>query len=167
MLNIYLISNINPNRHKYINKICQFLDDSYDVFKPHLDNKYNLDQSKIEYDVFLTDKEQMEKSDVCLILMPLFGRDCAAEIGFSKGIGKCVIAYVGEMEKDYQRNWLNDWMVKGFIDCYITTCEASYKLMMNNELIKKKQEYADYKLVIYLSSLDQLSKEIMEVYHAA
>jgi len=114
---------------------------------------------------FLTDKEEIDKSDVCLILMPLFGRDCAAEIGYSKGKEKCVIAYVDSMNSDQEKDWLNDWMVKGFIDYYLTVSNTAYNLINKNPFIIQKQNLKKTDIVFLLKSTDELSELILELYH--
>jgi len=140
-IGVYVISNIHPNRHNHLDAICSKLNSRYLVFRPHKDNQYNLDNSKIEFGTFYIDQQEMDKADVSLVLMPLFGRDCAAEIGYSQGIGNVVIAYVESMATEQERDWLNDWMVKGFLDYVITPEEETYQLLSSNPLIAQKTAY--------------------------
>lgn len=162
---IYIISNIHPSRHDYINSVCSPLSKIYKVFKPHVDNKYNLDNAKIEFSVFYKDKTEIDKADISLILMPLFGRDCAAEIGYSQGIGNCVIAYVEKMETAIEKDWLNDWMVKGFIDFIITPDTKTYNLLLDNQLIKHKSVLMEKagKEFVNLIKNDQLAIKVKEL----
>ncbi len=142
---VYIISNIHPSRHHYIDSVCFYLEKYYKVFKPHIDNKYNLDNTKIEFPVFYKDQREMGKANISLVLMPLFGRDCAAEIGYSKGIGNKVVACVERMESEQEKDWLNDWMVKGFLDHIITTDLKAYNLLLENPLLKDKEKFEKQK----------------------
>lgn len=140
-IRIYVISNIHPSRHPYIDSVCSRFDSRFLIFKPHLDNEYNKDNAKIEFCVFQRDKEELDKSDISLVLMPLYGRDCASEIGYSQAMGKAVISYVQKMGTRQERDWLNDWMVKGFLDYIITSDYFTYQLLSSNPLIKQKTAY--------------------------
>lgn len=162
-LGVYVISNIHPSRHDYIDSVCSKLDDSYSVFRPHADNQYNLDNVKIQFAAFHKDQQEMDRADISLVLMPLFGRDCAAEIGYSKGIGNVVIAFVAGMETYQERDWLNDWMVKGFIDNIITTDKSAFDLLSNNLLIAEKEQFEKKKVVYFLESEKKLSDLITDL----
>ena len=165
-IGVYVISNINPSRCPYINKICANLDNRYRVFKPHLDNKYNVDNAEIEFNAFYVDKVELDKADISFVLMPLFGRDCAAEIGYSRGIKNCIIAYVDKMESKQEKDWLNDWMVKGFIDYIITVDKKAYSILYKNPLIIEKERFehslGKSKVVHLIDSPKELSN-IMEI----
>lgn len=162
---IYIISNIHPLRHSYINTVCLKLEKDFKIFRPHVDNKYDADNSNIEFSVFYKDKIEIDKADISLILMPLYGRDCATEIGYSQGIGNCVIAYVEKMETAIEKGWLNDWMVKGFIDFIITSETKTYNLLLNNQLIKHKSILMRKigKEFVSLIKNDQLAIKIREL----
>ena len=137
--NVYVISNIHPSRYDVINELCEDLDYRFNLFNPHINNEYNLDNSKIEFKVFEKDKLEIDKADISLVLMPLFGRDCAAEIGYSYAIGNTVIAYVSEMNSKQDKDWLNDWMVKGFINYIVTLNKEVYELLRKDVLLNGKE----------------------------
>jgi len=164
---VYIIANIHPSRHNYIEKVCSKLNSDFELFKPHVDNEYNLNNSKIEFGAFYKDKVEMDKAEISLVIMPLFGRDCACEIGYSRGIGNCVIAWVDKMESKQEQDWLNDWMVKGFIDYIITPNKKSYKLLSNNPLILEKQQFEKQfgkkKVVYFLNFWQDLSEMISQI----
>lgn len=160
-IRIYVISNIHPSRHTHIDSVCSKLDSRYLVFKPHIDDEYNLDNSQIEFSAFHRDQQAIDRADISLVLMPLFGRDCAAEIGYSQGIGNAVIAYVDQMGTDQEKDWLDDWMVKGFLDYIITTDEKAYQLLSSNPLIQQKTDYDQRKgkkrMVHKIDNIEELS----------
>lgn len=164
---IYIISNIHPSRHDYINRVCSYLEKDYKLFKPHVNNKYNLDNTKIEFSVFYKDRCEINKASISLALMPLFGRDCASEIGYSKGIGNKVIAYVEKMETEQEKDWLNDWMVKGFIDYIITSDLNSYNLLLENSLLKDKKKFEKQKrknkIIHFINRIECLSPAIQSI----
>ena len=160
---IYVISNINPSRHSYIDEVCSHFGDGFRIFKPHTDNKYNADNSKIEYGAFFTDKVEMNKADVSLVLMPLFGRDCSSEIGYSHGIGNCVIAYANRMETEQERDWLNDWMVKGFLDYIITDNQQAFQLLGSNPLLRQKEQSTQITINHKIKSLGELPEIVQKL----
>lgn len=164
---MYIISNIHPSRHNFINSVCSFLEKDLKLFKPHVDNEYNLDNAKIGFPAFYKDRVELDKADISLVLMPLFGRDCAAEIGYSQGIGNCVIAYAEKMEAIKERSWLDDWMVKGFIDYILTPDIKTYNLLSKNPLIKEKEIFekklGKNKLVHFIKNKKDLPNVIKEL----
>lgn len=161
-IKVYLISNINPSRHAYLNWICSKLDSTFEIFKPHEHKQYDSNNSKIEFRAFHRDKIEMDKAQISLVIMPLFGRDCASEIGYSRGIGNCVIAWVEKMETKQEKDWLNDWMVKGFIDYIITPSKEAYGILCNNPLIFEKERFekrfGKTKVVHLLNSGEEISE---------
>ena len=138
-INVYAIANIHPTHCEKIERICNLLDGRFDIFMPHKHNEYNLDNKKIQLGAFRTDKEAMDKSDMALVVMPLYGRDCASEIGYCQGKDKCIVAYVDQMRAAQERDWLNDWMVKGFLNYIITPDQEAYSILLSDELLKEKQ----------------------------
>ncbi|MEW6571358.1 MAG: hypothetical protein AB1390_09325 [Nitrospirota bacterium] len=163
-IKVYVISNIAPNRLKYIDEVCSNLDDGrYRIFKPHCFNQYNEDNTKIEFEAFFKDQQEIDNADICLVLMPLYGRDCAAEIGYSQGMGKCVVAYVKQMSTNQENDWLNDWMVKGFLDYIVTDDLAAYQKLSSDQFIKRHEEYINRKMVHLIKNQNSLDIKLEEL----
>ena len=164
VIKIYVISNIASCRHEYINFFSSHLDERFCVFNPYLLNQYNIINSKIEYKVFLKDKLEIDLSDISIVLLPLYGRDCASEIGYANGLGKCIIGYIDKMETDIDINWLDDWMVKGFIDYIITTDRDSYKKMKENPFFHQEENYKNKITIHYIEKISNISEKIEDLY---
>lgn len=163
-IKIYVISNINPKRHDYIKYVTLNLDNRYEVFNPYIHNVYNQDQKKMEYNVFYKDKLEIDKCNISIVLLPLYGRDCAAEIGYSYGKNKCVISYIEEINNELDSDWLNDWMVKGFTNYIITISNKTYSILKKDLFFKQKERYLNKNVIFYIDNINELSEKVYELF---
>ncbi len=162
-IKVYIISNIDPKRNMpdYIERTCSKLDKRFQIFKPHSLQISN-NHSDLAFNAFNSCKKEIDKAKISLILLPLIGRDCASEIGYSKGIGNCNIAYIKNIKTKEEKEHFNDWMVKGWIDYYITPDKKTYNMLLKDHLIKTKMENSKVPPVYLIK--DSISDHIENIF---
>ena len=68
------------------------------------------------------------------------------------------------MAIDIDTNWLDDWMVKGFINYIITTDKNSYKKMKENPFFHQKENYKNKNIIYYIEKISNISEKIEDLY---
>ena len=92
----------------------------------------------------------MQESDIGLLL-PLYGRDCAWEVGWYANSEKLLVVYT---ENNTER--LRDWMVKGGIDQVITPTDWLFDVLKNDPILAEKSRL--------IESRSKLSDVLVEIY---
>jgi nucleoside 2-deoxyribosyltransferase len=83
--------------------------------------------------------EWMDDSDLGILLLP-YGRDCAYEIGYYRGLNKPTVMFVEKLNKvNLER--LRDWMIKGSIDYIICISHKQKSILQNDPIISSKPIY--------------------------
>ena len=92
-----------------------------------------LNHENFPLEVFQQCITMMEASDIGLLLLDSYGRDCAWEIGWFCGQARPTFAYV-----ETESQWLGDSMVKGGVTAIITNNPAIYDLLLKDPATKTK-----------------------------
>jgi hypothetical protein len=150
-IKIYVISRISKDAHFWTDKVCDYLDDSFEIFKPKDHNPWNSRHEIFSKNVFEVDLDAIKKSHIGLML-PEYGNDCAWESGFYANSEKPAVIFV-----DNQTEWLRDWMVKGGIDYVITNNSSTYKILKKDPILK-------YKKIIFVKYISDLNKKLKDIY---
>ena len=133
MLSIYLsasISNSLNNAHL----AALFPSNDFHIHLPQLIVPDQLNHTQFPLQVYQACLEMMEDSQIGLVLLDAFGRDCAWETGwYAARPDKCLIAYV-----ESSSLFLRDWMVKGGLDALITPNPRLYQAACANPILATK-----------------------------
>jgi len=148
---VYLSARISADAHAANNQVCDAIADSFEVFKPHEHNPWNIDHRRLQRDVYETDLNAMKASHMGLLLAP-YGRDCAWEVGWYIGAHKPIVAFsFGDDD------WLRDWMIKGGLSAAVTTHEGLYnKLKFEDPMLGAK--------AFFIKDLRELASIMSQVY---
>jgi len=132
-LKIYLSASISHAlSNQYIADL--FPKDQYHVYLPQNIVPDELNHTQFPLHVYQQCIDMMESSDIGLVLLDAFGRDCAWECGwYSARQDKCLIAFVQSSSL-----FLRDWMVKGGLDAWVTTNERLHQAAQANPLLSQK-----------------------------
>ena len=150
-IKIYVIARISEDAHLWTDKVCDQLDDSFEIFKPKDHNPWNKRHETFSKNVFDVDLKAMKNSHIGLML-PEYGNDCSWEAGWYANSEKPVVIFV-----DTQMKWLRDWMVKGGVNYIVTISSSTYKVLKKDPILK-------YKKVILVKNIRGLSKIIKRIY---
>jgi len=150
-IKIYIIARISGDAHFWTDKVCNQLDNSFEIFKSKDHNPWNEKHETFSKNVFDIDLEAIKKSHLGLML-PEYGNDCAWESGYYANSEKPLVVFV-----DAQREWLRDWMVKGGVDYVITNNSSTYKKLKDDPILR-------YKKIILVKKLRSLNKELKKIY---
>lgn len=133
MLKIYLsasISNSLNNAHL----AALFPAQAFHIHLPQLIVPDQLNHTQFPLQVYQQCLDMMEDSQIGLVLLDAFGRDCAWETGwYSARPDKCLIAFV-----ESSSLFLRDWMVKGGLNALITTNPRLYEVAQQNPILATK-----------------------------
>jgi hypothetical protein len=111
-----------------------------------------LNHENFPLEVYQQCVNMMESSDIGLLLLDSYGRDCAWEAGwYSAKPAKKLIAFV-----ESSSHFTRDWMIKGGIDIFITTNPRIYNYALNDPVLKHKK-------IIFLDNIDHISEKILDV----
>ena len=147
-IKLYLSARISKDAHNWNVKVCNSLKSPISIFMPQKNNPWNLQHTDFPKEVYELDLGAMKESDACLLLPP-YGRDCAWEIGWYSNSDKPIIAFV---EKEIE--WLRDWMVKGGVNCVITTDSQTWNIFKKDPILRHKK-------IVFINSLNLLSDKII------
>jgi hypothetical protein len=93
----------------------------------------------------------MEASDIGLLLLDSYGRDCAWEAGwYSAKPDKKLIAFV-----ESSSHFTRDWMIKGGIDIFITTNPRIYTYALQDPVLK-------FKKIIFLDNIEHIAEKVLD-----
>lgn len=133
MLKIYLsasISNSLNNSHL----ASLFPVQHFHIHLPQRIVPDQLNHTEFPLQVYQQCLEMMKDSQIGLLLLDAFGRDCAWEAGwYAAQSDKCLIAFV-----ESSSLFLRDWMVKGGLDALITTNPRLYTVSQQNPILATK-----------------------------
>jgi nucleoside 2-deoxyribosyltransferase len=135
-LKIYLSASISnsPNNAHVAGLLPQ---EQFFMHLPQLIVPDQLNHTEFPLHVYQQCIEMMEDSQIGLVMLDAFGRDCAWECGwYAARPEKCLIAYVQSSSL-----FLRDWMVKGGLDALITTNPRLYATAQNNPILATKPLY--------------------------
>lgn len=128
--------------------------EQFEIFLPQKIVPDDLNHTQFPIKVYNGCIEMMEASDIGLVLLDAFGRDCAWECGwYSARTDKCLIAYVQSSSL-----FLRDWMVKGGLDAWVTSNERLYQAATENPLLSQKP-------LSKIQSESELPQAITNLYH--
>lgn len=150
-IKIYVIARISEDAHFWTDKICNQLDDSFEIFRPKDNNPWSKKHDTFSKNVFEVDLDAIKKSHIGLML-PEYGNDCAWESGFYANSEKPTVVFV-----DTQMEWLRDWMVKGGIDYVITNNSSTHKILKKDPILKHKK-------IVFVKQLRSINKELKNIY---
>ncbi len=132
MLKGYLIGRVHPSCHEHNDEIANLGEGPkliQQIFRPH---NYTPEgpHDMFEYDVAKMDVDQMERSDIGIVALPI-GVDCGSEVGWFAGRGKPIVAIIHDWSDQKKINkhapsrkaqWESlrrHWMVKYFLTAII------------------------------------------------
>ena len=92
-IRLYLIARISEDAHLWTDKICNELDDTFEVFAPKDHNPWAYSHETLSKNVYDVDLEAIDNSHIGLML-PEYGNDCAWEAGYYAGTGKPAVIFV-------------------------------------------------------------------------
>lgn len=150
-IRIYIIARISEGAHPRNKKIASALDSRFEVFLPQEHNPFNQKHESFTKSVFDTDMAAIKRSHIGLML-PEYGNDCAFEAGWYSNSEKPLVAFV-----DTQLEWLRDWMVKGGLDCVVTTSKFAFECLNADPILRHKQ-------IILIESLERLSEALAKIH---
>ncbi len=148
-LKVYLIARVSVDAHEHNNRICSYLDERIDIFKPQSIIPMGLKHEEFQRTVFQACMDRIRRSDVGLLVAP-YGNDCSWEVGYYSNSNKLIVAYV---EDDIL--FLKDWMIKGGLDFVITSSKLSSEKLKKDPIL--------YDKVVLLGSTEDLSNKLFEL----
>ena len=110
MHSIYLCGSIS-NAHVNNRVASDLRLAGFDVFDPCTIHPQHTEKLQFSEQVFETCKRAIENCDVLFVFLDTYGKDSAWEVGFARGLGKCVVGVVTGSSL-----FLQDWMVKFTFD---------------------------------------------------
>lgn len=133
MLKIYLSASIsNAENNSYL--VEAFPQDRFEVYLPQLITPDELSHVQFPLHVYQQCVDMMERSDVGLVILDAFGRDCAWECGwYAARSDKRLVGFV-----ESSSLFMRDWMVKGGLDALITTNPRMFEAFQHNPLLSQK-----------------------------
>jgi len=132
-LKIYLSASIsNSLNNAHLAGI--FAPSEFHFHLPQLIVPDQLNHTEFPLHVYQQCLDMMEDSQIGLVLLDAFGRDCAWETGwYSARADKCLIGFVQSSSI-----FLRDWMVKGGLDALVTTNPRLYEAAQENPILATK-----------------------------
>lgn len=133
MLKVYLsasISNAANNQHL----AAQFPANDFLIYLPQTIVPGTLEHRFFPQQVYQQCIDMMTASDMGLVLLDAFGRDCAWECGwYAARTDKALVGFV-----ESSSLFLRDWMVKGGVDALVTTNPRLYEVASQDPILGLK-----------------------------
>lgn len=140
MLRIYISSPVSFYQREWNNAIAKILQDyGNKVLLPQDISPRSIAHKRFEKYVYDECINMIQESDLGLLLLP-YGRDCAWEAGYYKGLNKPFFAFISELN-DIALERLRDWMVKGAISGVITDNSETFTVLKKDSILKNKGIY--------------------------
>src|SRR3990172_10202799 len=137
MVSIYLSSPVSSYQRSYNFFVADLLKKSgHLIYLPQEISPQNISHKKFPEYVYSRCVEMIQSSNLGLLLLP-YGRDCAWEVGYYKGINKPLFVYIGKLTKEQQERF-RDWMIKGSVDEIITNNKKTYNFIQKDPILKFK-----------------------------
>jgi hypothetical protein len=153
-IKIYVAARISEESRLWTDKVCDHLDDSFELFKPKDHNPWSKRHEYFSKNVFDVDLKAMKRSHIGLLL-PEYGTDCAWEAGWYSNSKKPMVIFI-----DTQMEWLRDWMVKGGIDYIVTNEQPTYKILREDPILRHKK-------IFLIENMKDLNKVLKIIYKGA
>ncbi|PIN94144.1 hypothetical protein COU54_00035 [Candidatus Pacearchaeota archaeon CG10_big_fil_rev_8_21_14_0_10_31_24] len=150
-IKVYLCARISKDAQEWNSLVCDSLNYPISVFMPQKHNPWNLKHTSFPKEVYELDLMAIKESHICLVL-PIYGRDCAWEIGWYSNSVKPVLVFI-----DNQVEWLKDWMIKGGIDYVATSSRIVFNLLKKDPILK-------YKNIFFVKKINELNNLIKKIY---
>ncbi len=150
-IRIYLSASIsNAINNQYI---CdKFSLDKFVIDLPQTITPKELNHENFPLDVYQQCLVMMNASDIGLLLLDSYGRDCAWEAGwYSANKDKKLVAFV-----ESSSHFMRDWMIKGGIDIFMTTNPRLYDYAIVDPVLRHKK-------VVFIEKLDDIGNKIFEL----
>jgi len=147
---IYLSACIsNALNNEYI--CSKFPVEQYIFDLPQKITPKELNHENFPLDVYQQCINMMEASDLGLLLLDSYGRDCAWEAGwYTARPGKKLVAFV-----ESSSHFTRDWMIKGGIDIFVTTNPRIYQYALGDPILR-------HKTIIFLDSIEHIAEKISD-----
>ena len=149
-IRIYLSASIsNAANNQYI--CSKFSPDKFTIDLPQTITPKELNHENFPVDVYNKCLVMMESSNIGLLLLDSYGRDCAWEAGwYSANKHKKLVAFV-----ESSSHFMRDWMIKGGIDIFITTNPRIHQYALSDPILKHKK-------IIFINDLESIGDEIFK-----
>lgn len=147
-IRIYLSASIsNATNNQYI---CdKFSLDKFVIDLPQTITPKELNHENFPLDVYQQCLVMMNASDIGLLLLDSYGRDCAWEAGwYSANKDKKLVAFV-----ESSSHFMRDWMIKGGIDIFMTTNPRLYDYAIVDPVLRHKK-------VVFIEKLEDIGNKI-------
>lgn len=150
-IRIYLSASIsNAANNEFI--CSQFSAKNFVVDLPQTITPKDLNHENFPVDVYNECLFMMEASDIGLLLLDSYGRDCAWEAGwYSANKNKKLVAFV-----ESSSHFMRDWMIKGGIDIFMTTNPRLYEYALKDPILKDKKN-------IFLENIENIGYKLLEI----
>ncbi len=147
---IYLSASIsNALNNEYI--CSKFSDNNFIIDLPQHITPKALNHENFPVDVYNQCLSMMESSDIGLLLLDSYGRDCAWEAGwYTANKTKKLVTFV-----ESSSHFMRDWMIKGGVDIFITTNPRIAEYAKNDPILKHKK-------IILIDSVDKIGTKVFE-----
>lgn len=147
---IYLSASIsNALNNEYI--CSKFPSENFIIDLPQHITPKDLNHENFPFDVYQQCLTMMKASDIGLLLLDSYGRDCAWEAGwYTANKHKKLITFV-----ESSSHFMRDWMIKGGIDIFITTNPRIAEYAHQDPILKNKK-------IILVDSVDQIGSKVLE-----
>lgn len=147
---IYLSASIsNALNNEYI--CSKFHKEYFIIDLPQHITPKDLNHENFPVDVYNQCLKMMDSSDIGLLLLDSYGRDCAWEAGwYTANKTKKLITFV-----ESSSHFMRDWMIKGGIDIFITTNPRIYEYAQKDPILKHKKN-------ILINSIDDIGQVVFE-----
>ena len=151
-LKIYLSASIS-NELSNAHLADLFPSGAFKIYLPQKIVPTQLNDTQFPLTVYEKCIEMMKDSDICLLLLDAYGRDCAWEAGwYTAHPEKLLVAFV-----QASSIFLRDWMTKGGIDVLITTNPRLFTTCQKNPILSTKQ-------LFFIEKEDMLPEIIQKIY---
>lgn len=147
-IKVYLSASINNALNNEF--ICSNLSsDDFEVYLPQTITPNGLNHESFPLDAYQGCLDMMNKSNLGLLLLDSYGRDCAWEAGwYTANENKKLVSFV-----ESSSHFMRDWMIKGGIDIFITTNPRIYNYAKQDPILKNKK-------IIFIENVSSLGTEI-------
>lgn len=146
---IYLSASIsNASNNEFI--CSKFPSESFIIDLPQYITPKDLNHENFPVDVYQQCLNMMEKSDIGLLLLDSYGRDCAWEAGwYTANKSKKLITFV-----ESSSHFMRDWMIKGGINIFITTNPRIADYAYQDPILKHKK-------IILIDSVNEIGSAVL------
>ena len=149
-IKIYLSASISNALNNAF--ICShFEPEKFEIYLPQTITPKDLNHENFPLDAYQGCLDMMNKSDIGLLLLDSYGRDCAWEAGwYTANQHKKLVAFV-----ESSSHFMRDWMIKGGIDIFITTNPRIHQYALKDPILKHKK-------VFFIENLNEIGHKVIE-----